>query len=327
VVENAGTEPLEEFIGTGPYMFVDRQADAFIRMARFEDYVGLEGEPNGYAGSKAAYIDELEFIPVPDEAARIAGLQAGEYHYLESIVSDQYNTLKDDPNVVAEILPPSGWDVMVLNTESPLMSDVTIRQAFVAAINCDEVALAANGEGFYRLDPSFMLQETVWHSTVSEELYNQGDPERCQELLDQAGYDGTPLRFMTTQEYLDQYNMAVVARQQLEAGGFIIEELEIFDWATVNERRTDPELWDVFTTGFSFRVDPIQMPPLSGCSWPGWWCTDAKVAAAATLQSSSTNATRLTRKSNGSGTRKHRASRLPIPAVSAPDYRRSRISK
>lgn len=287
IVENAGPEPLEEFIGTGPYMFVERQADAYIRMARFEDYVGLEGEPNGYAGGKAAYIDEIEFIPVPDEAARIAGLQAGEYHYLESIIPDQYHTLKDDPNIVAEIMPPDGWDVMVLNTTSPLMSNQTIRQAFLAAINCEEVALAANGEGFYRLDPGFMLQETVWHSTVSEELYNQGNPERCKELLDEAGYDGTPLRFMTTQEYLDQYNMAVVARQQLEAGGFVIEELEIFDWATVNERRTDPELWDVFTTGFSFRVDPIQMPPLSGCNWPGWWCSDAKVAAAETLQSSS----------------------------------------
>lgn len=287
VVEAAGTEPLTEFIGTGPYMFVERQADAYIRMARFDDYVGLEGEPNGYAGGKAAYIDEIEFIPVPDEAARIAGLQAGEYHYLESIIPDQYHTLKDDPNVVAEIMPPDGWDVIVLNTQSPLMSNQKIRQAFVAAINCEEVALASVGEGFFRLDPGFMLQETVWHSTVSEELYNQGDPERCKQLLEEAGYDGTPLRYMTTQEYLDQYNMAVVSRQHLEAGGFVIEDLEIFDWATVNERRTDPELWDVFTTGFSFRVDPIQMPPLSGCSWPGFWCNDEKVAATEILQSSS----------------------------------------
>src|SRR5690606_42061562 len=71
----------------------------------------------GYAGGKAAYIDEIEFIPVPDEAARIAGLQAGEYHYLESIIPDQYHTLKDDPNIVAEIMPPDGWDVMVRSEE------------------------------------------------------------------------------------------------------------------------------------------------------------------------------------------------------------------
>src|SRR5690606_21252259 len=89
VVEGAGSEPLEEFIGTGPYEFVERQADAYIRFARFEDYVSPEGAPNGYAGQKIAYFDLIEFIPVPDEAARIAGLQAGDYDYLEAIVADQ----------------------------------------------------------------------------------------------------------------------------------------------------------------------------------------------------------------------------------------------
>jgi peptide/nickel transport system substrate-binding protein len=286
VVEGAGADPLTEFVGTGPYQLTERQADRFILFSRFEDYVGQEGESNGYAGPKAAYLDEIEFIPVPDEAARIAGLQAGDYHYLESIIPDQVQTLESDPNVAVETLPPSGWEVLVLNTAQGVMTDLKLRQAFQAAIACDPIMQASQGEGFYRLDPGFMLQETVWHSTVSEELYNQGDPEKARQLLEEAGYDGTPLRFLTTQEYQDQYNTAVVAQQQLEEAGFTIELL-VTDWATVIANRAVEDQWEVFTTGFSFRPDPVGMPPVPGCAWPGWWCTDEKVEVVGRLQAES----------------------------------------
>lgn len=283
VVAAAGTEPLTEFIGTGPYMFVERQADRFIRMQRFDDYVGQDGPPNGYSGQKAAYLDGIDFMPVPDEAARIAGLQADDYDYLESIVADQMSVLEGNPDINVELLPPSGWDVLVFNTAEGILVDQAIREAIQATIDCDPVLIAAEGEGFYRLDPGFMLQETVWHSLVGEDRYNQGNPERGREILEQSGYNGEPIRFLTTQEYADQYATAVVARQQLEEIGLNIE-LIVTDWATLIANRAIESEWEIFTTGFSFRVDPVGMPPISGCSWPGWWCTDAKVEAVGRLQ-------------------------------------------
>jgi peptide/nickel transport system substrate-binding protein len=283
VVDAAGTEPLEEYIGTGPYRFVERQADRFILMERFEDYVGQDGPPNGYAGQKAAYLDELEFTPVPDEAARIAGLQAGDYDYLESIVADQMSVLEGNPDLNIELLPPSGWDVLVFNTADGLLTDQKLREAIQATIDCDPVMIAAEGEGFYRLDPGFMLQETVWHSLVGEDRYNQANPDKGRELVEESDYNGEPIRFLTTQEYADQYATAVVARQQLEEIGLNIE-LIVTDWATLIANRAIEDQWEIFTTGFSFRVDPVGMPPISGCSWPGWWCTDAKVEAVGRLQ-------------------------------------------
>jgi len=283
VVDAAGTEPLEEYIGTGPYRFVERQADRFILMERFEDYVGQDGPPNGYAGQKAAYLDELEFTPVPDEAARIAGLQAGDYDYLESIVADQMSVLEGNPDLNIELLPPSGWDVLVFNTADGLLTDQKLREAIQATIDCDPIMIAAEGEGFYRLDPGFMLQETVWHSLVGEDRYNQGNPDKGRELVEESDYNGEPIRFLTTQEYADQYATAVVARQQLEEIGLNIE-LIVTDWATLIANRAIEDQWEIFTTGFSFRVDPVGMPPISGCSWPGWWCTDAKVEAVGRLQ-------------------------------------------
>ena len=284
IVDTYGTEQLEEFIGTGPYMFVERQADRFIRMTRYEEYAPQAGEPNGYGGGFKQYIEEIEFIPVPDEAARIAGLQAGDYDYLESISPDQSVTMEGDPNVVLTPLPASGWETLVCNTSLGIMSDVNIRRAALAAIDCEPILFAGQGEGYFRLDPGVMLAETAFNSQVAGELYNQADPEAAQQMLTEAGYDGTPVRLLTTQEYRDMFNQAVVAQQQLEAAGFTIEPI-VVDWATVVENRSDENLWDLFTTGITFRPDPVMLPFMQGCGWPGWWCSDEKVELTAQLQS------------------------------------------
>jgi peptide/nickel transport system substrate-binding protein len=283
VIDAAGDAQIKEFIGTGPYKFVERQPDRYIRLERFKDYAALPGEPNGYGGHKYGYVDRMEFTPVPDEAARIAGLKAGDYHYLEAISSDQTETLKDDANATAVVLPPSGWDTLVLNWKTPLTGNQKIRQAFQAALNHDPILQASRGKGYYRLDPGVMLQETVWHSDASKELYNRNNPTEAKKLLQEAGYDGTPLRFMTTKEYLYQYNNAVVAKQQLEAAGFKID-LQVYDWATLTDRRNKQDLWDVFTTGISMRPEPTQLAIMQLCNWPGWWCSDDSQSILASLQ-------------------------------------------
>ncbi len=282
VIDAAGADPMTEFVGTGPYMLVDRQADRFIRFARFDDYVSSPGPTNGYAGFKAAYLDEIEFIPVPDESARLAGLQAGDYDYLESIVADQMAVLEGNPDLDVGLLPPSGWDVLVFNLAEGIMLDHKLRQAIQATINCEPIMLAAEGEGFFRLDPGMMLQETVWHSMVGDDRYNMANPELGAQLLAESDYNGEPIRFLTTQEYADQYATAVVSKQQLEEIGIMVE-LVVTDWATLIANRAIQAEWDIFTTGFSFRVDPIGMPPFPSCTWPGWWCTDDKVEAVGRL--------------------------------------------
>ena len=79
------------------------------------------------------------------------------------------------------------------------------------------------------------------------------------------------------------YNFAIQAEQQLQDAGFNTE-LEVVDWATLNDRRTDPEAWDLFTTGITFRIDPVMFPFMMGTSWPGWWDSDRKVELTAELQ-------------------------------------------
>ena len=288
VLDAAGDQPLDDegYIGTGPFRFVERQADRFTLLARFEDYASLEGEPDGYAGAKNAYLDEIEFVPVPDEAARVAGLQAGDYHYLEEIIPDQIEAIGEDPNVRIEILPPRSYGVVILNTAAGIMSDQTIRQAVQAAIEVESSGQATHGEGYFEPGPGIMMPQTEWDSDVSAELYNQNNAEKCQQLLDEAGYDGTPVRVLCTMEDLGDYNAAVVAQQQLEAGGFTIE-LEVSDEATLDENLEDDNRWDITTNAYVFRPDPMLIQAFAGCGADGKWCTPEKLALVEQLQTES----------------------------------------
>ena len=280
VVDAAGDQPLGDagYIGTGPYQFVERLPDRYTLLRRFEEFVGLEGPPSGYAGGKAAYLDEIEFVPVPEEAARVAGLQSGEYHYLEEIIPDQIAVLQDYPGVTIEILPPRSYGVVILNTVAGPMANVTLRQAVQAAIEVESSGQATHGEGYFELGPGIMMPQTAWNSEVSAELYNQNNPEKARQLLQQAGYDGTPIRVLATQEDLGDYNAAVVAQQQLEAAGFTIE-LEVTDEATLDENLEDDARWDITTNAYVFRPDPVLIPAFVSCTADGKWCSDPKQAA------------------------------------------------
>jgi peptide/nickel transport system substrate-binding protein len=285
IMEAAASEPMtpEQYIGTAPYKFVEFQADRFTLLDRFDDYVGVDSEPSGYAGRKPAYLDEIEFIPVPEEAARVAGLQSGEYNYLEEIIPDQIAVLQDFPGVTIEILPPRSYGVVIMNTIAGPMSDQKIRQAVQAALEVESSGQSTHGEGYFEPGPGIMLPQTIWNSDVSAELYNQNNPEKGRQLLEEAGYDGTPVRFLCTQEDLGDYNAAVVAQQQMEAAGFTVE-LEVTDEATLDENLEDDERWDLTTNAIVFRPDPVLIAPFASCSWDGGWCSDEKVATVERLQ-------------------------------------------
>jgi peptide/nickel transport system substrate-binding protein len=275
VIEASDGQDLAEIVGTGPYEFVEFLSDQHVHVRRFEDYVGRDEEPSGYAGRKYQYLDEIFFIPIPDEAARIAGLQAGDYHYLQEIGSDHYETLDDHEETVAEIPPRTQPIVWILNMREGICANQSMRQALQAAVDPEEVLIAGFAEGFADLDPSLTLPETAWYTRAGEEYFNQADPDRARELAEEAGYDGEPIRFMTSGERQALHDMALVTTQQWEDAGFNID-LQVMDWATLQERRDIPGDWDVFTTNFGFFPDPIMIPNVAGSTWSGWWDTDEK---------------------------------------------------
>src|SRR3989449_1913645 len=276
VVAAAGDNRVKDCVGRGPSRFVEHKPDRHIRVARFKDYVARTDAPDGFGGKRTAYVDEILFIPVPDVAVRLAGVETGEYQLALQIQQDQYERVKTMPAVVPGLIKPEGWSTAVLNHKQGLMTDKRIRQAFQAALDMESIMAAGFGnKAFYRLDPGLSFPEQPqWHSRAAADLYNQKNPAKAKKLLQEAGYAGQPVRWITTREYQWMYKNAIVAKQQLEAAGFKID-LQVVDWATLVQRRNKPELFDVFSTGITLNPEPAFATSVA-CNWPGWWCTEEK---------------------------------------------------
>ena len=275
VIDASGDGQLKEYVGTGPYRFVEHKPDRHIKLARFDGYAPRSEAPTGLAGRRVAYVNELYFMPVPDYATRQAGIITGEYDYIQQVKPDQYERLKSTAGVDALVIKPYGWVTIVLNNKQGLMTDRRLRQAIQAAVDAEPMMLAGLGhKDFFRLDPGLFFPEQPWHSKAGAALYNQRDKEKAKRLLKEAGYSGQPVRWLVTTEYEHHYKPAVVAKSQLEEIGFKID-LQVSDWATVVQRRGKPELWDAFSTAFVVVPEPSTATQVN-CEWPGWWCNAEK---------------------------------------------------
>ncbi len=273
----AGEGQVKEVVGTGPYRFVEHKPDRHIKVARFKDYSArADASDGGYGGRRVAYADEILFIPVPDEAVRLAGVETGEYHYAQQIKADQYDRVKSLPALEPGVVKPFGWITAVPNHKQGVMANKKVRQAFLAALDSDPIMAAGIGnKAFYRIDGAlFNPEQTAFHSQAGVTGYNQKNPNKARALLKEADYKGEPVRWITTKEYDWMYNTSLVAKQQMEAAGFTVD-LQVLDWATLVQRRNKPELYDIFSTGFTLSVDPALATSIQ-CNWPGWWCNEEK---------------------------------------------------
>jgi peptide/nickel transport system substrate-binding protein len=216
-------------------------------------------------------VDEIHFIPVPDVSVRAAGVESGEFHFSDWISPDNFERLTRNPRLDVMVVKPNEWVSAIFNKKQSPFTSKALRQAFLAALDMEPIMKAAVGAPeFYRLDPSLIFREQVWWSDAGKDVYNRPDREKAKRLMHEAGYKGEPIRWMATQFYDWMYKSALAAKQQLEDVGFNID-LQVLEWATVVQRRNDPKLYDVFTTGIGFNTDPSQMVILS-CDWPGWTC-------------------------------------------------------
>lgn len=269
--EGTSEEGIKEYIGTGPFKFVDWKSDQYILLEKFEDYQSVESEPSGLAGKKEAKVDEIYFEFVTDSSTRLAGIQTGEYDIVNAVPFDNAEQLESNKDV-KNIIEHNGFNGIVFNKKAGLFKDVVARQAVNAALSEEDILTAAfTSDRFYELEHGLMIKDQVeWYSEAGKEQYNQNNPEKAKELLKQAGYNGEEIIILTSKDYEDHYNAAVVVQHQLEAIGMTVR-LDIYDWPTVLQKRTEEQAYDIFVTGFPTEPIPTKYVFLdSKTNWPGW---------------------------------------------------------
>ncbi|MGH6761044.1 MAG: ABC transporter substrate-binding protein [Phyllobacterium sp.] len=272
-------EPMTAFVGTGPYKLKERKPDQYIQLERFDGYKSREGEADGYGGARHQYLDEIRFVPVPDANTRVEAAVSGQYDYVDSLPVESFDRLKTSTASEPVMLKPFGWPVFVLNSSQGITKNADLRKAVRTALNMEDMMAAAfGGTDFYALNASLYPAQFSWATeTGSEAAYNVGDPEKAAELLKASGYNGEPLRILTSRQYEFHYKMAQVAAEYLKLAGFKVD-LQVVDWATLTQRRADPGLWDIYITHSPFLPEPALIGMMS-TSAPGQWDTPARAKA------------------------------------------------
>lgn len=269
VVEAAGEQGPEEYIGTGPFQFEEWKQDQYLKLTRFEDYEPREEEADGLSGKREALVDEIIFHMVPDTSTRIAGLQTGEYDIALGLPYDNYDQFEHDPSFDT-YLTPSANEFIGFNNVTGIASEVAIREAINVGIDYDEIMMAAfPNKEFYWLDAGYMDKHIEnWASTAGSEYHNINDPERAKEMLKEIGYNDEEFVVMTTRDYDHHYNVGVVFHDQIKQLG-INAQLEVYDWPTMLDKvQNDLDDWDVYVASTSTVSTPPQLITLSS-TWAG----------------------------------------------------------
>ena len=263
VIEGASAEGVDEYIGTGPYKFVEWKDDQNIHLTKYDDYSALEEEPDGLAGKKEALIKDIYFHIVPDATTQLTGLQTGEYDIAIELPSDLYDQIENSDNLEG-YFHPLGEAMLFYNKVEGPASDFKMREAINAALDVDEIMQGVFvKEDLYWLDPSYMNKNiTKWQSDAGEQFYNQKDPEKAKEILDEIGYDGEEIRILTTRDYSSMYDAAIIIQEQLNQVGLNVT-LDVYDWPTYSDRLDDPESWELSFTVASMVATPTQLISLS----------------------------------------------------------------
>ncbi|GGB01914.1 peptide ABC transporter substrate-binding protein [Brucella endophytica] len=271
--------PMTDPVGTGPYKLKERKADQYIQLVRYDGYKSPEGEENGYGGARHQYLDEIRFVPVPDPNTRVEGAISGQFDYVDSLPVEAFERLKGQNAAEPVILKPFGWPVFVMNMAMGITKNQDIRLAIRDALSMEDMMAAAFGSpDFYSLDPSMYPDGYVWKTDAGTKgAYNVADPEKAAERAKKAGYNGEPIRILTSRQYEFHYKMAQVAAEYLKAAGFKVD-MQVVDWATLTQRRADPKLWDIYISHSPFLPEPALIGAMS-TSAPGNWDTPARKAA------------------------------------------------
>ncbi len=183
-LEKYGTDYGRNPVGTGPFRFVQWDAQSQLVLERNPDY---NWAPEFAAHQGPALLDQVIFRFLPEAATRLTAFQTGEILVAsEPPALDAIALSEGGEGVLETFAQPGIPAVMMINTEQAPTDDVNVRKAMILSLNHEEFVQTA----FQQLGiPSYsVLSPTTW--SFDEEAANlyRYNPEEAARLLAESGW-------------------------------------------------------------------------------------------------------------------------------------------
>jgi peptide/nickel transport system substrate-binding protein len=145
------------------------------------------GGPENVQNRKAPYLQSIKFRSVPDAGTRVATLESGESLLIDEVAEPDYARLKADNRFGFVEAPRRGLGVgLFINVHQPPTHELAVRQALQWAVDrrgiVDKLFF-----GVHKV-ASGPLSESVWGRDEKFERIYGYDPNKAQQILDDAGW-------------------------------------------------------------------------------------------------------------------------------------------
>ncbi|WP_018240367.1 ABC transporter substrate-binding protein [Ensifer sp. BR816] len=260
IAEAATDKPVSQLIGTGPFRLISWEPDRALELERYADYTPFNGTQSGTAGDRTPAFAKLRIEFVPDESTRTFGLSSGEYDIATPLAYDSISELRSN----GELNLGSASSAMLnlgFNYGKPsIFQDKRAREAINLGLERKSILTAAAVDPqFFRLNNHLMLlAQKQWATDAGDTDFNPADVKKAKNLLLEAGYEGKELVLITSRDFAEMYNAAIVVQQQLQTLGLKVK-LESYDWSTYVKVRADKQAWDMVILGASPKPAPTQL--------------------------------------------------------------------
>jgi peptide/nickel transport system substrate-binding protein len=275
---------IKEAIGSGPFRMVmaEWQPGHKIVFERNRDYVPRP-EPSVWAtGSKAAKVDRVEWLYVPDPITAQQALLGGEVDYWENLPNDYVPAMAHEPSVAID--PGPGFiGTMRFNQLYPPFDNIKMRQAVLAVLDQRDYMAAMAGDAA-NWQTCFSVYACEWdrkaEPTDGGALSGPRDYDKAKKLIAEAGYKGEPVILLDPADIPQLHLEAAVANDMLRRLGLNVD-LVTTEWGAVIKRVNtrepgEQDRWNVFVTAFAAydMINPATNKSLRAAglkgSLPGW---------------------------------------------------------
>lgn len=268
VVEDESTEKQVKETGgvqvpncTGPFKVAEYKRGQHLRLVRHEGYVPRSEKPSGMAGARVPYVDSILVTFVLDANVAALQLQQGEIHYVQRLLPEQVDQLRQVSGVEVVSAPGTQWAALYFNMTRPWTQKREFRQAVAAALDYVELDKAVfYGQG--KPNNSMIPESQGQWRTPEHARMHPHDPARARGLLKQAGYGGEPIDFLCLKETVSDLYCQTMQAQLAKVGIGVklnyLEQAAGLDQVYARRRNQKPT-WDLtMLAGSAFRPDPDQ---------------------------------------------------------------------
>ena len=222
LVEEQGDAFFNAPSGTGPF-FVTEWAKG--------DRISLQKNPNYWDAGKP-YLDELEFLIIPDDNARVIRLEAGEIDIATDLPYNQIDVLRQTEGIVVQTDPLSRVDYIALNHTREPFGDPNVRKAINLAVDKEQIVqtvLFGNGQIANSLLPKMLW----WNEAAEPYPY---DPEQARQLLAQSSVaDGFETELLISSGNSVQQQYATIVQQNLADVGITVNIQQLDELTLYND--------------------------------------------------------------------------------------------